>query len=943
MRLYKLNYFFYVAFSLGLLFSSFKLSSQKTNKKSPVSIQEIVLTKNDAFYEVMPVYHDHLKEKEKLILKDLDKQLFTTLNITFERIGVDYWSTFSILTENHTIPKYLEFQFPKTDSLILYVPLLNSTYKKIHLGFTQKQELLDTMESTTNTLVSTDNIAFVKPFYINNIPMSIFGLKALNKSITISTHSDIPNNFLLLQKVKTREKSNFNFKIYSLFGIFIICFIFFLLHYYLTNKIYFLFYSLYLLCVMLNYSHRIFFFYEFFTDINSHLYFYLNQIGANFATLFYMLFVNNFINIKKNYPEIYLVYRRTLMAFMVFIACYTIVIVTNPFYAYHEIIMDLSVYIMAMMNLFFVVYMLFKKCIINTVIVLTASIVLLIGYVLAVVLDNSFIGGPIIALESIILISLTSYLDLKYFKQGLEREKLVALDKMKSKMYANITHEFRTPLTVVLGMAETLKTNVANQHFDGAEKSLEMIRRNGKNLLNLVNELLDLTKVESGNMELNLVQTDTIPFVKYLSESFHSLAESKKINLTVYSEIETLEMDIDVNKMASIISNLLSNAVKFTPPQGKIIVHLTKVRKNQQEFFVIKVQDNGKGLAHSDIPNLFDRFYQVSDTSGKQEGTGIGLSLTKGFVTLMNGTISVESTLNKGSTFMVQIPVTNKAVKSDQAKITIEQPIKLAALAAQEENIHTSESQSELPLVLIIEDNEDVAHYLKTCLKEKYQTIYALNGEVGIQMAYEHIPDIIISDVMMPVKDGYEVCATLKSDERTDHIPIILLTAKVTTKDRLTGLTHGADAYLAKPFIKEELFTRLNQLILVRNKLIGKLEKNGLSSLLKEKVENPQTKFLKQVIKIIHENLDKPDFGSLQLAKEMRLSESQIYRKLKSITDKSTAIFIRSIRLQKAKELLQTTQKNISEIAYEVGFNDPSWFSRAFKEEFGSAPSDLYN
>lgn len=523
-----------------------------------------------------------------------------------------------------------------------------------------------------------------------------------------------------------------------------------------------------------------------------------------------------------------------------------------------------------------------------------------------------------------------------------QTEQLVQLNESKTKLYSNITHEFRTPLTVILGMTDTLKTNVKDKSFEGAEKSLEMIRRNGKNLLHLVNELLDLAKVESGNLELNLIQTDVIPFVKYLSESFHSLAEVKKINLIVYSEIDTLEMDIDVNKMASIISNLLSNAIKFTSAHGKIIVHLNKVAANTEEFFAIKVQDNGRGLKKEDIPHLFDRFYQVNDTSANQEGTGIGLSLTKEFAELMNGTIAVESSPGKGSTFTVQIPVTNKAARATEAKITIKEPIKITSPVFKNEQAYGIESQSELPLVLIIEDNEDVAHYLKTCLKSNYQTIHAFNGDLGIKMAYEYIPDIVISDVMMPIKDGLEVCATLKADERTDHIPIILLTAKVTAQDRLSGLTQGADAYLAKPFLKEELFTRLDQLILVRKKLIGKLEKYGLASLLKEKVVNPQTKFLQQVIITINNNLDNVQFGPTQLAKEMHLSESQVYRKLKSITNKSTAIFIRSVRLQKAKELIQSSHKTISEISYDVGFNDPSWFSRAFKEEFGYAPSKTH-
>ncbi len=522
-----------------------------------------------------------------------------------------------------------------------------------------------------------------------------------------------------------------------------------------------------------------------------------------------------------------------------------------------------------------------------------------------------------------------------------ESIRLKEVSALKSGLYTNITHEFRTPLTVILGMTQNLKKNLKSTISIADENSLDMIERNGESLLEMVNEMLDLAKVDSNSMELHLIQTDVIPFVKYLSESFHSLAESKNVNLTVYSEVDALEMDIDVNKVASIISNLLSNAIKFTKNTGKIVVHLNKTDQNENEFFTIKVKDNGIGLANEDIGHLFDRFYQVNNTSTKQEGTGIGLSLAKEFVELMNGTIEVGSTLGKGSTFTVQIPVTNKAAKTVDAKITVEPPIKKTAPSAKTKPSIFDEA-STLPLALIIEDNEDVAHYLKTCLKGKYQTIHASNGNMGIEMAYEKIPDIIISDVMMPGKDGFEVCTTLKADERTNHIPIILLTAKVTTEDRLTGLSRGADAYLAKPFNEKELFIRLNQLVLLRKKLIDKIQKDGLNKFLDKQADSPETKFLQKVIQFINEDISNSTFGSGDLADKLHLSESQIYRKLKAITDKSTAVFIRSIRLQKAKELIETTDKTISEIAYETGFNDPSWFSRAFKEEFGVAPSDVH-
>lgn len=521
-----------------------------------------------------------------------------------------------------------------------------------------------------------------------------------------------------------------------------------------------------------------------------------------------------------------------------------------------------------------------------------------------------------------------------------ESGRLKEINKLRNSLYTNITHEFRTPLTVILGMVDSLKSTITDKQLKGAEHSLELIKRNGKNLLRLVNEMLDLSKLESGNMELQLIQADVIPFVKYLSESFHSLAQEKQISLTVYSEIDGLLMDFDANKLSVIISNVLSNAIKFTPPGGKIIVHLNQISDNK--FFFIKIKDNGQGISEEETDNIFNRFYQVDNSSSRWgEGTGIGLALTKEFVELMNGVIEVKSISGKGSEFIIQLPISNSATQTKDIQIHLDP--NLAASVTEEELTETmSEDKSELPLALIIEDNADVAHYLKTCLTGKYQTIHAANGEIGIETAFEKIPDIIISDVMMPVKDGFEVCSTLKTDERTDHIPIIMLTAKVSIKDKLTGLSHGADAYLTKPFVKAELLTRLDQLVLLRKKLMQKIDDGSLSKLLKKRAEDPETKFLQKIIKIIHEEISNHSFGSsVHLARKMHLSESQIYRKLKAITGKSTAVFIRSVRLQKAKELIQDTDKTISEIAYDVGFNDPSWFSRAFKEEFGYAPSAI--
>jgi signal transduction histidine kinase/DNA-binding response OmpR family regulator len=544
----------------------------------------------------------------------------------------------------------------------------------------------------------------------------------------------------------------------------------------------------------------------------------------------------------------------------------------------------------------------------------------------------------------LVLLLIVTYFQVSRRFAAKERKRLKEVNQLKNTLFTNITHEFRTPLTVIKGMTDSIKSNLENNQDDDLENSLDLIDRNSDGLLHLINEMLDLAKIESGNMKLTLVQADIIPFIKYLTQSFHSLAEEKQINFSVHCEIEYLKMDFDSNKFTVIVTNLLSNAIKFTSQNGKVIVHINRIQNNSNDFIVLKVKDNGLGISKEEQLHIFDKFYQVDNASSKfKKGTGIGLSLVKEFVELMSGSIDVESNLGEGSMFRVIIPITNDAVQSDSSELisSLSIPKSNFALIDTTENQSLIEVDKNLPLVLIIEDNIDVAHYIKTCLIDNYQILHAPNGSIGIDMALEKIPDIIISDVMMPEKDGFEVCEHLKTNELTDHIPIIMLTAKATFEDRITGLSHGADAYLTKPFEKAELLTRIEQLILLRKKMLSKFEKTGIERLLNKNVKNSETKFLEKIISVVHENITQTDFSPVQLAQKLNFSESQLYRKLKATSGKSTAVFIRSIRLQKAKDLIQTTDKTISEVAYDVGFNDPSYFSRAFKEEFGATPSSL--
>jgi signal transduction histidine kinase/DNA-binding response OmpR family regulator/ligand-binding sensor domain-containing protein len=511
-----------------------------------------------------------------------------------------------------------------------------------------------------------------------------------------------------------------------------------------------------------------------------------------------------------------------------------------------------------------------------------------------------------------------------------EAKRLKEINDLKSRLYANITHEFRTPLTLIKGMTDEMRESLHQNTKTNLDEKLDTIDRSSDNLLHLVKQILDMSKIESGKMKLHLICADIISYLRYITESFQSMAAANKIKLLFYQEIQHLMMDYDPDKINIIASNLLSNAIKFTPENGKIIF---RVRKDAERLILI-IQDSGIGINEQHLKYIFDRFYQVDNSSTRRsEGTGIGLALTKELVGLMNGTIEVNSIEGEMTEFCIRIPISQNAPMQDthSPKIMIAEG-KMRLIDEEPDD------SIDLPLALIIEDNIDVANYIISCLSGKYRTKWSPDGKQGIDDAVKLIPDIIISDVMMPYKDGFEVCETLKTDERSSHIPIILLTAKATEQDRIEGLKHGVDAYLTKPFNKNELFVRIKQLIKVRTLLRKKYSAVDIDITQKSKLQGEEI-FLHKVVSIIEKNIDKSELDANFLSHKLNMSESQLYRKLKAVNGKSVSIFIREIRLSVAKSLLTTSSLNISEIAYQCGFNDPAWFSRAFKDKYNISPS----
>ncbi len=530
-----------------------------------------------------------------------------------------------------------------------------------------------------------------------------------------------------------------------------------------------------------------------------------------------------------------------------------------------------------------------------------------------------------------------------------ESLRLQELDKVKSRFFTNITHELRTPLTLILGPANHAKTMIDQMDQQELVRQFDIIEENGRLLLDQVNQILDLSKTESGLMKLNLVQADLIIYLKYLLQTFQSIAQSKKVTLHFETDLEELIMDYDKEKMQVIISNLLNNAIKFSKVGSDVFLKVSMNQpKNSNKELHIAIKDSGMGIPKEDIPLIFNRFYQIEapEMNSAHRGTGIGLALVKELVHLLKGEVNVESIIGKGSIFHLKFPIENKARSyqiEDYSSDKQFNPFLISPVGA----VSISREKSDLPIILIIEDNLAVAQYIAGSLNRQYQLKFAENGREGIQKALEIIPDFIISDVMMPQKNGFEVCQTLKTDERTSHIPIILLTAKADTESRMSGLQQGADAYLTKPFNAEELQIRIQQMIRLRQRLQTKYQrlapaeqKGSLKNTSSDAPNSLEDAFLQKLQTVIEEHLLDPELDVSLLCKKMAMSRTQLHRKLTALTNTSTTHFIRLVRYEKAKELLRQTDSNITEVAYQVGFSDPAYFSRMFKKEVGITPSE---
>lgn len=530
-------------------------------------------------------------------------------------------------------------------------------------------------------------------------------------------------------------------------------------------------------------------------------------------------------------------------------------------------------------------------------------------------------------------------------KQQLEeqRDQLIQLSHQleeathaKLVFFTNISHDFRTPLTLVADPVEHLladKTLSGDQH-----RMLMLIQRNVNILLRLVNQILDFRKYENGKMEFTPISVDILSSFEGWNESFQAAARKKHIHFSFDSMPETDYHTLaDMEKLERIYFNLLSNAFKFTPENGKIAVRLSSLNKEDKRWIRFTVANTGSMISAEHIRNVFDRFYKIDM---HHAGSGIGLALVKAFVEMHGGTIAVESDEKLGTIFTVELPVQScETVATEPDDILVSPDSRTTDILLTEEEELVKGYDSSKPSVLVIDDNEDIRSYVHTLLHTDYTVIEAADGSEGIRKAMKYVPDLIISDVMMPGIDGIECCRRLKSELQTCHIPVILLTACSLDEQRIQGYDGGADSYISKPFSSQLLMARVRNLIDSHRRL--KQFFGDGQTLAKEDVCDMDKDFVERFKSLIEEKMGDSGLNVEDLGKEMGLSRVQLYRKIKSLTNYSPNELLRIARLKKAASLLASSDMTVAEIGYEVGFSSPSYFTKCYKEQFGESPTDF--
>ncbi|MBQ4913926.1 helix-turn-helix domain-containing protein [Maribacter sp. MMG018] len=900
-----------------------------------------ILTQNDLLH-----FED---DTRSLTFSEVLKKEFTAAQQENQNKQAVHWYRFSLINEKNKGQLFMSFRL--VDYSDVYVPVKGEEgYRHHTVGFfAKKKEKIVGGEHLQMLRLQTDEIDFSRPFYFNRRMITHWAKNNWGHLLAFFFADD---NVAL-----SRDLLWINYKesdIYFYIGVVFISFFLFLVNFLISKNKSYLIYGLYLLGVALYYANRLPIFLNLYQNTIPELYFYVNQIAhiANIGC--YTWFVFYFLDFKNAFPKAYKFTKRLLFGILIFGILYTLQIIVFPYFSLRFFVIDAFRVVVMLLSIGLFVFLMFQNPDTIAKIVLIGSMVLIAGNILSLVMGDHTMFLKLMVLE-IILFSLVVALRNKEVNDGrlryrydLEVEKmklktLKELDSVKTRFYENITHEFRTPLTLIISpVVKKLSDPELSQE---EREELELIQRNADKLLDLVNQILDLSKLEEGNVKLTVRRGDLGEVIEPLINPFRQEAKNKNIDfLCRIEDIETAWFDKDI--IEKVVVNLLSNALKYTPENGS--VRIESYSKNGNWIFIIT--NTVDGDVAIDVSKLFTRYYRASKNI---QGTGIGLNITKELVELAKGNIVANTLQNNEIQFTVSLPI-KKSLFIDNIADDVDEKIMEVNLSTEVENgnktllkesnntsfIKNKLEDAELPKLLVVEDNPEMRAFIVSNFKGDYQIKEAENGLVGIDLAIEFLPDLIISDIMMPVKNGFELCDAVKQNIQTSHIPVILLTAKVGEENELQGFKTGADDYMTKPFSVKKLKVRVRQLI-QNQKQLGDYYGTTFSIDPEMTVSETDSEFLKLLKEVMDGHITDPDFNVDAFVGAMNMSRRQLQRKLKTIIGMSPIEFIRNERVKLAAKLLKLSDATVSEISYQVGFKTPSYFIKCFKETYGCTPSEF--
>jgi signal transduction histidine kinase/DNA-binding response OmpR family regulator len=920
-----------------LIFLIFKINSSAQQ----ISVLPIEITTKDSIYipiEKVLLYKDHSK---KLDFGQITNQPFKPIHyndLKNSKPDAFYWYCFRI--NQKTDAQILYFLTFISDESDFYIPLKKG-YKKYKTGtFIKKGKITYDIEQASSLSLSANSIDFSKPFYFNKKPISEAGKMSIKESfgVILVDHKSIIGDMI-------REISSTKYLSFFSSITFISC-LFFLISYIISKDKNFLNYSLYLLFVTGIYAPKTPFTFSMLNNLHPMLYHYVNHLSIIGASFFYFYFVYGILKFKTEHKKLYIFSNYFLLIIILFAAINLIISITNPYLNYRIQVFFIFRVLFGSITLIVFIYLFYIRKDFISKIVLISSFLLIIGNITSIITANGLYFLNTVLIEILIFSGIVSYNNKitaknrikSLFELENERElkkELIQLDKAKSHFFSNISHELRTPLTLISG---TIQNKLINKDLSQKDRTdFGLVLNNSNRMSELVDQLLDISKIEAGSMTLSLQKVKPIQLINAILKDFEYIAGLKNINFLTYLNNHNKEGWLDRDALYKIVTNLISNAIKYTPDDGTVICN-AYIKKNK---LFVDLKNTGEGLTKEQQQLVFKRFYQ---THNSQSGAGIGLALVNELVKLHEGTITVDSKPEEWTSFNLTISldkvIKNATIRKEDSDVTASfLSIKETAdISINEPKFHNK--KEELPILLIIEDNKDLNSLLQDSFKDQYQVISAQNGEEGYQIAIKHIPDIIISDIMMPKKDGIVLTNELKVDERTSHIPIILLTAKAGEENELSGLKTGADDYMTKPYNQKILTAKVNNLLTIRKKMQLRYSQE-VYLIPKDIAITPIDKnFLTRIQKVMDQQLIEPSFTVEKFSKTLGMSRMQLHRKLKALTGLTSSEFIRSQRLKLSTQLLKNSDTNVSQVGYAVGFNDHSYFTKCFKEMYQCTPSE---